>query len=662
MNRSQKLAKARADARRSRSPRTAAGPLHGKKMIGILCIALAGLTMAVYSPVLGNQFVIWDDQSYVTGNQHVVAGLTWETIAWAFASTSSSNWHPLTWLSHAFDCQFFGLDAAAHHLHNVLLHALDAVLLFLLLYWGTKHVAPSLFVAALFATHPLNVESVAWVAERKNVLSTLYFFLAIMAYGWYARRPDWLRYLLVAALFAAGLMAKPMVITLPFVLLLLDYWPLGRMDKSADTSAAGLRAAQLALEKAPLLLLSAVSAWITIKAQSGVVRTLEEFSFPVRAENSVVAYGLYLWKMVWPAHLAAFYPHPANALPVWQVTLSAFVLVAVTVLVVILRRHRYLPVGWFWFLGTLVPVIGLVQVGEAALADRYAYIPLIGIFVMIAWSLDGWAGARRLAMAGRVIPVFCVLGIFIIVTVRQIGFWESEYTLWKHTVVVTERNPHAHIMLGNAIMNANMTPHDLESFSSEQKQLSEAQRQYEEAIESSEQLGRVAGRPVDLAAMINQLGDASRLQNQQDQSRRRHYEEALNNLGVIAARQGNSPRAIALWRAALALVPDYGDALANLGHQLLITGQLREARSTLAKAVALNPDRANSQGELGALLGQMGEYEEARRHLEVAEGLAPSNAQNENNLCYVLTRMGQTGAAKVHCEEAVRLGGNLPGK
>ncbi len=338
-----------------------------------------------------------------------MAGLSWSTIKWAFASTEAANWHPLTWLSHALDYQLFALNPAGHHLDSVLIHAVNAVLLFLLLVWGTKRVGPSLLVAALFAVHPLNVESVAWVAERKNVLSTFFFLLAIGAYGWYARKPDWRRYLLVAALFAAGLMAKPMVITLPFVLLLLDYWPLQRIafrsssfavrqnagaEISAEKRTTTKHLRFLLLEKVPLLFLSAASAWITLKAQRVAERTFQELPLGVRIENAVVAYGSYLWKAIWPARLA-FYPHSVTALPAWQWILSALVLIGVTTLVIIFRRRGYLPVGWFWFLGTLVPVIGLVQVGEYAMADRYAYIPLIGIFVGIVVESGRLGGVEK---------------------------------------------------------------------------------------------------------------------------------------------------------------------------------------------------------------------------------------------------------------------------
>ncbi len=315
------------------------GPfLTSKSLKTVLCVLLASVTIALYNPVIAHPFVVLDDREYVTANSHIHGGLGWNTIKWAFTSTEAANWHPLTWLSHALDYQLFALNPAGHHLDNVLIHALNAVLLFLLLVSGTKRVGPSLLVAALFALHPINVESVAWVAERKNVLSTLFFLLAIGAYAWYAQKLGWRRYLLVAALFAAGLMAKPMVITLPFVLLLLDCWPLDRVSwngsQSGPTAANGVpRVAfsRLLLEKIPLLFLSAASAWLTLKAQRPAVRTIEELPLALRIENAVVAYGMYLWKMLWPARLA-FYPHSLT-LPARQWILSALVLMGVTAFV-----------------------------------------------------------------------------------------------------------------------------------------------------------------------------------------------------------------------------------------------------------------------------------------------------------------------------------------
>ena len=355
----------------------------------VLCLLLVVATLALYNPVNRHPFVNYDDDRYVTENLHVHNGLTGDTISWALTAMEQGNWHPLTWLSHALDWQLFHQNPTGHHFTSLLIHAANAVLLFLFLTYATGRVGPSWFVAAIFALHPINVESVAWVAERKNVLSTFFFLAALIAYCWYARKPDWRRYTAFAGLFVLGLMSKPMVITLPFVLLLLDYWPLGRIQGSPSPSDVPQTSlSRLLVEKLPLLALSVASAVITMKAQQagGAVRSTAQFSLAVRLENAVVAYATYLWKMIWPAHLVPLYPHPGDSLALWQIVISALVLLAVTGVVLRFRSKRYLLTGWLWFLGTLVPVIGLVQVGDQAMADRYAYIPLIGIFVMIVWG------------------------------------------------------------------------------------------------------------------------------------------------------------------------------------------------------------------------------------------------------------------------------------
>jgi protein O-mannosyl-transferase len=539
MTRAKTLAKTRAQARKGAQPRThRGGPfLSGKKLNAFLCALLAGATIALYVPVIGHPFAIRDDRDYVTANPHVHEGLAWNTVKWAFTSTDASNWHPLTWLSHALDYQLFALNPAGHHFDSVLIHALNATFLFLLLAWITKRVGPSLLVAALFAVHPLNVESVAWVAERKNVLSTFFFICAIGSYVWYAQKPGWRRYLLVAVLFAVGLMAKPMVITLPFVLLLLDYWPLERMQldgsgSDSNTSAGGQQIpfSTLVLEKLPLIALSAASAWITLKAQQQAVGTLLQYPLAVRIGNAIVSYGLYLWKMLWPARLALLYPYPAVALPAWQWALSALVLLSITGFVVAFRRKRYLSVGWFWFLGTLVPVIGLVQVGDASMADRYAYVPLVGIFVMIAWGLDDWAEAKRLSTVWRVVPAVCVLTALGFVAHRQISYWDSDYHLWSHALAVTVRNPVAHGAMAGTLINPEsaMTQHELESSGSEQERMEEAQRHHEEALKIYRQLAQ-QNPDVYLpyvAMLLKDSGNLSRYQNHLDEARQ-HYEEAL---------------------------------------------------------------------------------------------------------------------------------------
>jgi tetratricopeptide (TPR) repeat protein len=429
-------------------------------------LVLITLTLVLYNPVARNGFVNFDDDRYVTKNQNISAGLHWSTVRWAFTSIEQGNWHPLTWLSHALDFQLFYLNAAGHHYSSVLLHAANALLLFLILQWFTGSIARSFWVAALFAVHPLNVESVAWVAERKTVLSLFFCLLAVAVYGWYVRKPGIARYLPMVILFAMSLMSKPMAVTFPFILLLLDYWPLGRMrvDSKVAYSSNPLSAApwplwQLCLEKMPLLALSAASAVITMiaqRAEGAVVAVSAERSLLLRLENVVVCYALYIKKAVWPSHLAVLYPYP-HALAAWKVALSLLFLVTVTIVVLKYREHRYLVVGWFWYLGTMVPMIGFIQVGNQAMADRYAYLPMIGLFIIVVWAavdcvrtlplLEQSVTAKLLAIAA----IFLLIG-FSAITRMQLNYWRDDFTLWSHTLAVTNNNFVAENNFAEALM------------------------------------------------------------------------------------------------------------------------------------------------------------------------------------------------------------------
>ncbi len=565
--------------------------------------------------------------------------------------------------------KLFALNPAGHHLDSVLLHALDAVLLFLVLGWMTKRLGPSLLVAALFALHPINVESVAWVAERKNVLSTLFFLLAIGAYAWYAQKPDWRRYLLVAALFAAGLMAKPMVITLPFVLLLLDYWPLERIAASPPPV---MRVPQLAvsrplLEKIPLLLLSAASAVITLKVQQAgyAMRTFRQFPLGIRVENAIVAYALYLWKMFWPARLA-LYPHSAIALPAWQWILAALVLISVTAFVITFRSKRYLLVGWFWFLGTLVPVIGLVQVGEGAMADRYAYLPLIGIFLMLAFGLADLAEAIDVRLAWRVIPALCCLAALSFAAHRQMSYWDSDYNLWSHTLAIAE-NPFAHDAMGSALLDPRLaiTPNDEENLDAAQKRMEKARWHFERALELRRQLARQnpAAYLPDLATTLNNLGNLDRLQNRTEEARQ-HYEEALN-IHLRLAQQDLEP-----------YPPDLAMTLNNLGSLEQSDLQIEQAREHYQGALEIyrqaaqqNPDAylpkvAETLNNLALVERDQKRLDEARQHYEEALKIRRQLAQQDPDayLPYLATTLNDLGIldaiqnrtddARLHYEEA----------
>jgi tetratricopeptide (TPR) repeat protein len=421
----------------------------------LIAALLAVFTFVLYSPVRGYSFVNYDDDSYVTENVHVQAGLTGETIAWALTSTEHDNWHPLTWLSHALDCDLYGLRPGAHHITNVFIHAVNVVLLFLLLWRATGFTGRSFLVAALFAVHPVNVESVAWIAERKNVLSTLFLLLTVGAYGWYAHRPNLKRYAAVAGFFALALLSKPMVVTLPCALMLLDFWPLRRVQGWSDEPGIPQASLwRLALEKLPLLALSAADSLLTMIAQrkGGAIHLF--LPFGVRLENAIYAYAMYIGKALWPARLAVFYPHPGRSLTVLQLTLASAFLLAVSALVWRERSRRYMVVGWLWYLGTLIPVIGLVQVGDQAMADRYAYVPLLGIFLMVVWGVADLAESRAIHLRARAAAAAVILLILTMLSWRQIGYWHSNQALWAHTVEVTGDNVYAEVNLGATLLQA----------------------------------------------------------------------------------------------------------------------------------------------------------------------------------------------------------------
>ena len=636
------LSKIRSHDRRSSRSNVRTAPLFsGKVLNAALCVMLVAGTVALYSPVFGHSFVVYDDSDYVTGNLHVRDGLSWSTVKWAFTTTDAANWHPLTWLSHALDCEIFGLNPGGHHLDNVLIHALNAALLYLLLAWSTRRTWPSLLVAALFAIHPINVESVAWVAERKNVLSTLFFLLAIAAYVFYAKRPGWRRYVLVASLFAAGLMAKPLVITLPFVLLLLDYWPLERISPSKTnpdtmrTAVPRVTVTRLLLEKIPLLLLSAASALITLRAQRQAIGSLQRFPLALRIENAIVSYVLYLWKVLWPARLAVLYPHPAFALPAWRWFLSAAVLLLISTLVVVFRERRYLPVGWFWFLGTLVPVIGLVQVGNAAMSDRYAYIPLIGILLMIAWCADDVATAKQVHLLWLLVPALLVLPALGIATHRQISYWDSDYDLWSHALSVTEENPVAHGAVAGALLHPEqgMSQADLEEqdTNTEEKRLQLARMHHEQALQIYREL---AERNPEIyrgyvAMLLKDLGNLDRYQGRLNEARH-EYEEALE-----IYHQQQEPKSDSDLYGQVALLDEFGtlDRMQNRWDEQRLH---YEEDLYLYKQLALQkpntylPFLAKTLNNLGTLDLRQGRLDECRDHYGEALRIYRQLAQQDS--------------------------------
>ena len=433
-----------------------------------VCLLLAVVVFAVYFPVLRHPFVIYDDVDYVSQNQQVQQGLTLGTLRWALTSMQFSNWHPLTWMSHALDCELFGLDAGGHHLTSLLLHAINAVILFFLLSRMTGKIGRSLMVALLFGLHPVNVESVAWVAERKTVLSMLFLLLALWAYLWYVRKPGIGRHGCVDALFALALAAKPMAVTFPFLLLLLDYWPLQRIklqriklqqdndwqSPSETLSLPQVPPLRLFTEKLPLFALSAASCTVTVIAQHRVaLKTMEAFPLRDRVVNAIFSYVMYLWKFVWPVHLSVFYAPQGSRLAIWQAVLCLAFITAISILVWRERRSRpYLLFGWLWFLGTLVPMIGIVQVGDQGMADRYAYLPYVGIFIAAVWGLADLAERSRIESRWSAAAACAVLLVLSFLTRGQLRNWESSYALFTHSLQVAPDNYVAENIVGTALL------------------------------------------------------------------------------------------------------------------------------------------------------------------------------------------------------------------
>ena len=599
-----------------------------EKLSRVLCLFLIAATLVVYNRVNQNSFVNFDDDRYITENAHVRAGLTWGTIRWAFSSLEQANWHPLTWLSHALDCQLFRLNPDGHHYVNLLLHAVNAMLLFLILQRATGFTWRSFAVAALFALHPINVESVAWASERKNVLSMLFFLLALGAYGWYVRKPEVRRYLVVAALFALGLMAKPQVITFPLVLLLWDYWPLGRVGSTHEFSnkVAQRGFSSLVIEKLPLFALSAASAIITMKAQSagGAVRSEIEYPFAVRFGNALLAYARYLGKAVWPSHLAAMYPHPGESLQAWQAVAAALLLGFISAGVWAARRRRYLLVGWLWFLGTLVPMIGLVQVGGQSMADRYAYLPLIGLFVMIAWGVADWAQHKHLPTRWLGIPTVLVLLIFSLLTHRQLAYWHDSITLWSHALEVTSRNFVAEDSLGGALVNEGQYEQAIPHFRSAVEinahdplghlNICAYEQQHENFMQAIEHCRMVLRFTRDTGLQAN----------------------AYTNLGGAYRKIGDPSHAKASYEAALGLAPQNSTALMGMGLLAQSRGDFTEAIREYSQTVTVQPSDV-AYLLLARALEQIGRVKEARAARDEAGRISSDISQAEQNVDRLLT-------------------------
>lgn len=569
--------------------------------------------MAVYWPVGQFDFVNYDDNIRVYENPHVTRGLTWEGVRWAFTTMEASNWHPVLWLSHMLDCQLFGLRAGAHHWVNVLLHVVNMLLLLALLKQMTGALWASAFVAAAFAWHPTHVESVAWVSARKDVLSTLFGLLTLAAYLAYVRRGWWGWYALAAGLFALGLMSKPMLVTLPFVLLLLDVWPLRRM--SLENGPAAWRSLFLLLrEKAPLivmaLLVSAMTYWAQSARDSGVP-AVKAVPWAVRICHAVIAPVAYLSKIIWPTKLAVLYPY-SGTLKLSGALVSVVVLGVVTALAIGERRRSpYLAVGWLWYLGTLVPVSGLIQVGDQSIADRYTYLPSIGVFILAAWALVDSCAGRRSARVALGAVATGVLAVWVVGTARQLRYWRNSVTLFERAIAVTDGNYIAHNNLGAALRD--------------QGKRAEAATHFQQAIGIWEDFPEAHKNLADLLAQAGRFHDAVE-----------HYRRAIrlmpkwadahNNLGFALAAEGNLVEAVAHFREAVRLNPDLADAHLNLGIALMKQGDLEESRAEFAQALRRKPSDAPAHYLMGVVLQAQGRKQEAAERFEAALRLDPDYA------------------------------------
>ena len=591
------------------------------------------VTLMVYLPVRQHSFVVYDDSDYVTDNRVVQVGLTWAGVKWAFTTGHASNWHPLTWLSHMLDVQLFGTGPTGPHVVNVLFYAANTVLLFIVFRRLTGALWRSALVAALFALHPLHVESVAWVAERKDVLSAFFFLLTLWAYGKYvdlsrvrnSRSGAW--YGCALLLFALGLMSKPIVVTLPFVLLLLDYWPLRRL-------AIGdwqLVTRHLVREKVPFFLLSALSCVVTFVAQQkgGTVRSLASFSVGERFGNGLVSYGQYLGRTFWPVELAVFYPHPGQW-PAGQVMLAGVLVAGLCLGAAWLgRRFPFAVVGWYWFVGMMIPVIGLVQVSNQSMADRYTYLPLIGVFMIVAWGAGEVVARWELpkvvvGIAAGGVAVACAAG-----TEAQLGYWRDSESLFRHALAVTKDNFVAYNSLGNALL--------------EKGQVDEAIAHFQKTLEIQP----------DYADVHNNLGNALLQKGRVDEAIA-HLQKAVgilpgdvsahNNFGNALLSKGRLADAIAHYRKALEIQPDFSQAHNNLGWGLVRMGRLDEAIAHFRRALEVQPNYANAHNNLGFALLRKGQVREGLAHCQTALGLQPDDPDTLCNLAWVLATWPEPSA------------------
>ncbi|MGH8092581.1 MAG: tetratricopeptide repeat protein [Chthoniobacterales bacterium] len=613
-----------------------------------ICVFLVAIVWAVFGQTLEYTFLNYDDDDYVYANPNITRGLTSGGLRWAFTHVHANNWHPLTTLSHMLDCQLYGLQPWGPHLSNVLLHAAAAILLFLVLRNLTGTLWRSAFVAVLFAIHPLRAESVAWISERKDVLSGVFFMLTLWSYGRYARseRHSSGRYLTVLVFFALGLMCKPTLVTLPFVLLLLDYWPLQRLPTAGPHKTFFNASRQLILEKVPFFVLTAASCVVTILAQEQALERSFKPDFGQRIGNAVVSYAAYLGETIYPMHLAVLYPYHPGYPGVGKALLAFLLLLAITVLFFAWRkRYPYLFVGWLWFLGMLVPMIGIVQVGLQSRADRYTYLPQIGLCIAATWGAAELFGKWRHGRAVSAVTALLLVTTLGARTYDETSYWRNSETLWNHAIENTSGNPVAQTSLGTVLLKKG--------------DMGQAARHYQEALKLEPDSVLIHS---DLGKAFEREGriDEAMAEFQKALQLKPDYADGFYDLGNACMDKGQIEQAISYYERAVQIKPELAGAYNNLGNARLRLGQLDEAIANYRKAIALRPDLPDPRYNLGNALSREGNLDEAIASYEAALRIRPKSAIAHNRLGVALAAAGRTGEALEHLEESLRLDSNNP--
>jgi len=651
---------------------------HKKVLSNIRFDILLGLfliiaILCVYWQVRHFEFTMYDDGVYVYNNHYIQDGLTFSHILWAFTTTYFANWHPLTWISYMADITLYGMNPGLHHLSNVLLHIANTLLLFYLLKYSTGKPWRSGFVAALFALHPLHVESVAWISERKDLLSGFWGILTIISYVCFVKKKTIKCYLLALVCFLASLMSKPMLVTLPFILLLADYWPLRRLRFSINPKITDQKeiiqfesALKVILEKLPFLLLATLSGIMTLYAQqsANAVASLELFPLSVRIANALVSYVHYIGKMFWPCCLAVFYPYPVN-IPLWQVAGASLSLATISLIAFRYgSRHPYLIVGWLWYLGMLGPVIGFVQIGSQAMADRYTYMPLIGLFIIFAWGLPKVLSRLRYIRFTFPVLTVAIISVMMLSTWKQVGYWENDTTLFKHALDVTDNNYMAHNNLGLALCNQGNLDKAHDHFTkalqiypnyvlahnnmgfllAKQGKLKEAITHYLKAIQINPRFVKVQANIAAAYAQQNRIVDAIQFYKTTVRLDP-NYSEAHLNLGILFAKQGQSEQAIKHFNTVLQQDNSNYKAYAHygIGNVFRANGRIDDAIHHYLKAVYYKPDFENAHNNIGIALFSQGKIKQALIHYQKALQINPNNPKVRENIKRVFAAVMNQG-------------------